>query len=263
MRGNTGPTCVRSTPRLWRGPNSKFMTERGISLLYKGIMDWPALLPSQLDYCLHLRGEEQIIFALAGHSDEHIVWFFQVASDDETWSIAHTDFMAQLLEWLTKEFSSKRFSLDHSQRVAAAIRRHHTILLPLLPRDLQFNLTEYYPGGNSLLWGTASEYFLALIEAQYVPEQIIEFEFPEIPIDIFKVVEEFVTTDAVQGIWRRPLDMLMHILMTAGQWRVKGLIELGSEVVGRYVNADTATNILNVAQTYVLPQLKEGLLYYS
>lgn len=224
-------------------------------------MDWPALLPSQLDYCLHLRGEEQIISALTAHSDEHLVWFIEVASDDETWCVEHRDFMTSLLDWVTNEFSSKRLRVDLGQRVGGAIHRHSKILLPMLPRDLQFRLNGDYPMGNSLLWGIASPFFLGLIETRYKKGKIIEFDFPEVSEAMFRLIDEFINTGVVEGIWRQSLDKLIQLLKLAGEWHLEGVIELGSDVVRRYVNRETAAGILNIAQTFVLPQLKEACCY--
>lgn len=220
-------------------------------------MDWPTLLPTDLDYCRHLRGENQIVPRLLEHSDEHLVKFFEAGGDDETWTLEHRSLLMEILQWLTTEYACKRLRLDLGERVVATVHRHPSTLLSLLPQDLEFILIDYRTTASSLLFSVQSLYFQHIVESKFTAGQVISIACPEVPLDVFRVVEEYITTGTANYLWRRPLDMLMRILMVAGQWRVRGLVQLGADVVTRYVNRDTATEILNTAQAYVLPELKE------
>ncbi len=221
------------------------------------IMEWPDSLPIDLDYCRTLRGEEQIIASLLDHSDEHLIRFFEVVATNETWTAQHQPIVKGLLEWLTNEFSGKRLKVDFGKRAVAAIQPHIAILQSLLPQDLSIRIGKNTFKGNSLMWGAQSVYFQDIIERKYEPRKILNLAFPEVLPEIFKIVDEYITTGTVEYIWRRPLDQLMAILVQAGQWRLKGLIEICADVVRRYVNRDTATSILNTAQAYVLTALKD------
>lgn len=221
-------------------------------------MDMPALLPTDLDYCSRLRGEEQIIPALLSRSDEHLIRFVEAATDDETWAAKHPALIKGLFSLITREFSSKRLRVEHAQRVVTCIQQHFDAYKAFLPIDLRINTGKKRWAGNTLLFGTNSLYFRQLIEPLYHSGKVLDVNLDNIPEEVYVVVEEFLFTGAIRDLWKRPEGLLMRILVQAGQWQIRGLERLCADVLKRYVTSDTASMMLKIAQHYVLPELKEA-----
>lgn len=222
-------------------------------------MEWPALLPERLNFLRRIRGEEQLLPILIETSDEIFTRFVEVASDDETWTESHLELMKSLFQWATEEFRGRRLLFAHVQRLVQCVHQHSEQLRSLLPADMEIKVKDYTSKGNSMLYAALSPTFREMVQASLAkPKSTLIFMFPDIPSDVFRIVEEYVWTGDVENLWRHPESMLMRVLMRAGQWRIRGLVKLTADVIKRYITRENVVNMIHMAQTYVLPALKDA-----
>ncbi len=221
-------------------------------------MDWPDLLPSELDYCLRLRGYELVLGTLVDHADGDVVRFFEAAGSDETWAVEHREVIEEILAWLTKEYACGRLRHRYARRVVETVHQHSQTLVEMLPKDVGFSAKRYLTKGNSLMYASQSLFFREVIEREYKPDKkILWLSLEEIPKDVFQIVEESVNNGVVQDLWRLELKDLLRVIKRAGAWDLRGLVTQVAEVIRRYVDLDNGMKILRIAYDHSLPELMQ------
>lgn len=207
-------------------------------------MELPILLPKDLDY-VGIATDDRILLNLLVKIPQDLNIFFQYACDDETWSSKHTYFMKNILLWLTDQFFQDRWLWSFAQSAAQSIREHIHILEPLLP----LNLTILYDKGrsaqvNSLLWGTGSDYLHTLIRQECRDKKKTILEVPELPEDVFPVIQEYLNSGNVKELWRKREPELIPILSIATEWGLSGLMELTEDILKKYMTLNNVCDRL-------------------
>lgn len=220
-------------------------------------MDLPDLLPSDLEYCRSLTDDAQLLPQLTARSDEHLICFFEVASDDESWTGEHQRFMQDLLRWLTTEYAARRLAIRYGQRVVQCIHAHPTTLLPLLPKDLEIQVKDLTVRSCSLLYAVLSPFLRDLIEHLQIGGKPFKLAFREVPTQFLQIVQEFVTTGQVENLWKLEQPALERLLVQAGLWQLDSLEAYITDVMKRYINRQTIADFIILAQQRHLKILKQ------
>lgn len=220
-------------------------------------MDWPDLLPKELAFCKKAKTQEGLLALLEEHSDETLIHFFEVAADDETWSMDHKNFIVLALQWCSQEFSQRRLRVDHGARVVSQIHKHSDILVPLLPRDIEIEVKDGQFFANTLLFGVQSRFFLELIERNYKKGKPLQLRFPDVSSEQFRVLLEGINYGLIETLWRTDYDQLLDLIYQAGQWQLQQVVQQCAEVIRRYVSEENVLELLKIAQAQGLPKLRE------
>lgn len=203
----------------------------------------PALLPEELSRYSKAENETALLQMLRT-SPKDFVAFFECAAEDETWSERHGTFMHNAMEWFTVHSLQGRLNTEWIQRVARSIREHYFILRPYLPCNLTFEVQSKSLAVNSLLFMESSEFFHDLIRNRFFGNQAMSISLNELPLDIFEMLQEFVSTGNVVSIWKHDQTALLRILQYATEVRVEGLMHLCADTLKRYLNRDNVVDLL-------------------
>jgi len=220
-------------------------------------VDWPDLLPKKLAFCMKAKTQEGLLALLEGESDEALVSFFEVATDDETWTVDHQDFIIATLQWFSVEFSERRLRMAHGARVVSQIHKHSDVLVPLLPKDMEVEVEGGKFATSALLFGVQSPFFLGLIERNYKKGQRLQLSFSDVNEEEFRVLLEGVHYGLIETLWRKPFEELQDLLYQAGQWQLRTVIRQCADVLRRYVTEENVVELLSIAQSQAMPELRE------
>lgn len=221
-------------------------------------MQMPALLPEQLQGYAGSQSEDELFDALLKRPID-LVEFFDYACDDESWTLKYPDFMRKTLAWITKQSFQDKLSGDDLKKAAKSIRSHYSNLHGRMPHNLIFKLSDTSIQANSALYSAACPFFHDLIRRECFDKKQFKLEFLEIPYtQIFRFVEEYVTTGAVSNLWRMEKDEVMRVLKYASSIQLTGLSELCEEVLSKYLTEKNVYAMLLMAQAESLHKLKEA-----
>lgn len=224
----------------------------------KDIMQFPSLMPEKLRYCESARNEDEL-FSLLKEQGEDLVLFFEVASEDETWADEHASLMRRMLEWLTEEDFNERLEIGLNLRVAQAVRKHHSVLSSLLPKNIQIQLKDGFVAVNGLLLVKVSELFRHFLR-KCREMQKKSFSLPLVTLDIFSPICEFMVTGEVVNLWRKNPDELIALLRQSNAWQVHGVVELCEATLKRYIDQENVFEMLERGMKEHWPILKQGCI---
>jgi len=198
-------------------------------------MEMPDLLPKELQHYRSVKDDEELLELLIANSPD-LLFFFEEASDDQTWGEEHSLFVKGVLKWLTEKFSQNSLQPAECDRIVKTIHTHQSLLFPHIPMDIIFVIEENPVPANSLLFGTSSNFFHSLIRNR----SVVPLENVTTPI--YTIMEEFILTGNVATLWKFQEKELLAIHQAASKFRLIGLGELCEVVLKRYI---TRENVLD------------------
>lgn len=225
-------------------------------------MEWPLDLPDAFSDCRFVNTPEELIKVLRSHPDEHIVLFFEWASQDHLWSARYHDYLAVIFKWINHEFLANRFALSHARRIASAFHRHYSVLQRCFLYDLCFYAEGQGVNGNSLMYGAASTSFLQFIRKEVSSrrksiEGRTTILLRQISFVALERLNEYIHRGSIQKLAQLGIRDFLDLLHQAVLWELKPLAEMCAQALKRYLTQENLLEILITAQRESLPQLKQ------
>lgn len=211
-------------------------------------MQFPALMPKELDSYLTTSKEEALYVALEKKPRDFIL-FFETASDDETWTENHEAFMKKVLEWLTEQTTNDRFTKREYERVAFAIQKHYPVLKALLPINLLIKLKDGDVPFNSLLLTAASDFFKQILLKESLEEENKNvISFPYLTKTEFIPIESFITTREVIGLETKGDQEIVELIKRATAWDLPFLSKISEMTLSKYLDVENIFDMLALAK---------------
>lgn len=227
----------------------------------------PASLPTELMAYASAENEAALFTALSKRPD-HLVLFFEIASENETWSEHHSDFMRQAIEWSTKQFFNQQLSLALAERIAKAICKHFSVQRSFLISDLTIHMQGQQAEVNSLMLSVNSDVFRERIWRECHQKGLSKLVCNEIPNALFHHIVEFVYSGMALRVWKESQEDIFALLRLSSQYRLSGLMEICEETLRRYINRSNALEMLvasyqaswNLLKTHCMQLLNDQAL---
>ena len=162
-------------------------------------MEFPSLMPKELNHYLGIAFEEKLLTALMQRPDDCVL-FFETASDDETWTESHEVLMVKLLEWLTVQTFKDRLSKKNYRQVAFAIQKHYSILKSMLPLNIRIKLKDTEISFNGLLIVASSDFFRQILLTESRAKDSNVLYFPQLTANEFAPIGSFIATGQVPDL---------------------------------------------------------------
>lgn len=209
-------------------------------------MQFPALMPKELLY-LEASSSEEALEELLTKKPFDLVFFFETASDDETWSANHEPFMCKLAEWLTAQAYHDRLEYSLVKRIAAAIKKHQAVLGPLVPRNIDIQLKDGAVSVNGLLLAATSDFF-----KQVLLKECREKDSHALSLSIetaaFAPIESFISIGVVADLPVRGQEEIITLLRQAAAWEIGDLAQACEKMLAKYLTPENAVAMLYQAK---------------
>lgn len=210
-------------------------------------MEFPALVPKELEYCKAVSSQEDL-FAILMQKPSDLILFFEAASTDETWADNHLKFMHQVIEWLTLQAFQDKLSVDLCRRIAKAIREHFPVLEPAITNNITIKLSDAEVRVNSLLLAASSPFFKDVLASQCRDREENTLSLEYASWDMFAPVNAYITTGNIPDLWKKEQKALIDLLHQAISWRVTSVSEACERVLKKYISRENAVEMLIQAQ---------------
>lgn len=224
-------------------------------------MEFPALMPKELLYC-EAETSEDNLFALLVKKPTDLIFFFETASDDETWSELHADFMRKMIEWITAQAFNDRLSVDLCKRAVQAIHKHYAILERFIPQNIEIRLKDDSVQINSLLLAVASTFFRDILLRECRDQNASKLSFEKIPYELFSPIIVFVNTGHIPDLWKKEQNEVVALLHLGQSWRVESVVEACERTLKKYLTKENAIDKLLQAQQELWPLFKQICVDY-
>ncbi len=197
-------------------------------------MEMPLFLPTRLQH-YGSAVDDTKLFTLLVKNRAELLDFFEYASDHETWSEDHSEFMGLALDWFTLHFFENRLMLEDARRVAKKVQEHFSVLSPYLPKNIAFDVKGVIFSVNSLLFGAASPLVQELILHEYRDKSQDLVKLQGISVTVFRSIEESVMTGNVLDLWKQQEEELIQIHRQASSWGFTYLAHACEKILSRYI----------------------------
>jgi F-box/leucine-rich repeat protein 2/20 len=211
-------------------------------------MEGPSFLPAELSHYTAFETDESLLVALT-NTPRDLVNFFEVACEDESWFGDHPKLIRGLLRWVAKKYYLYNLSSNLVNKMVKTIQRHFNFLKPFLHfRPALFYTVKITVENqpvlvNTLLFGASSPFFYTIFRSQCFEKMRDEATIARIPLELFRLVEEHVSTGEVVSLWKLEQVQIIELMKLAQSWSIPGLVKECASVLYRYINSD------NVAET--------------
>jgi F-box and leucine-rich repeat protein 2/20 len=226
-------------------------------------MQGPTFLPEELTYCEACATEEELFQTLT-QKPLDLVYFFEVACDDETWTEAHFKLIRSLFRWGAKSFYLGKLPTSEATKMAQAVQKHYAVLNPLLyfRASLFFNAVCVVENQkiriNSLLFGTQSPYFYNRLRKSYEKfSDEIPFS-PKVKLDLFRLAEEHLLKGSVSDLWKQEYPVVLRLMHQAKEWGIHSLVKECADVLRRYIEASNVIETMTQAHQGFFKEWKES-----
>ena len=206
-------------------------------------MQIPGNLPLELEKYKYIHSEEKLLAKLEEFPTEAIK-FFQFIAENETWCEEHSTFIKNLLQWFTKSNLEGNYPRDFFQSLVPTINRYSSFLKPFFPSDLTLEVNKQQCSINSLLLGLQSQYFQRRLFNECRGQEKPFLKIDLIPFDLLNVIDEFIITGEVQGLWKVPQDELWSMIESLKLVGMFSLVDACQLVLKRYIDRYNAFDIL-------------------
>lgn len=210
-------------------------------------MYFPSLMPKKLDSYLKFSDPDQLIAALIKKTDD-LVLFFETASDDETWTENHQDFMRQVLEWLTVQTKNDRISKKIYHQAAKSIQKHHMIMRSIMPKNVIIKLKDAEIPYNGMLLTAASEFFRQLLLTESHRGQTSFLSFPQLTTNDFAPVGSFIESGEVPDLPTTGQDELIALIKRANAWELPLLSLRCEHMLAKYLTDENVFKMIEISQ---------------
>lgn len=218
------------------------------------------ILPAQVPASLRLYEEaesDERLFEKLSRKPEDLLFFFEYASADETWSEHHSAFMGMALNWFTTQFYENKLTLEIAGKIEALFRQHFYIQKLYIPLDLTVVSGKNSVLVNSLLLAMSSGTFRDMIRSQRTSSSLRKLTLDEIPYELLIQVIEYVSTGTVADLWKQEQSEIIKLLRLAVSLELPKLAEHCETVLKRYINRDNVVDKLVQAYKESWHLLKE------
>lgn len=212
-------------------------------------MELPALLPKNLSFAAKAENDATLFQLLLRNTDD-FVNFFKNATDDETWSEAHLNFLKEALGWATHQFFQDKLDIDYSQVIRDAFYKHYGILSPILPYNLTLKAENQTFLSNSLLIGSQSSYLQNLIIRECRDKNRKVIEFTDLSEQELSYLVSYFNTGKLLDLWKWEQEEILDLLAIAIKWGLSDLSKECQDILKRYLTRD------NVLKTFLLAYKK-------
>lgn len=226
-------------------------------------MELPALLPEKY-YFISKAENDQALFQLLLGNTADFVNFFEVASEDETWSEFHQNFMSLALAWFTNQFFQDKLDLSLAVRIRNAFQEHYPILHTLLPKNISLQIKgELFPV-NSLILGSYSLYLKDLILKECRDKSKKTLTLANISESEVNYLIDYMDTGKFKDLWRFEKKELISLLKVASKLQLYELSKECQLILKRYLSrenvVDTLTEAINRHWIYLK---EEACLFFN
>lgn len=223
-------------------------------------MQFPDFYPPELKaYQAAHNGDE--LFEQLVQKTEDLVSFFEIAADDETWSEKHSDLMKKMIEWFTTRNFQDRLAKEYTQRVAEAIRKHHSVLHPIIFEDITLVFSDRELNINSLLMSSISPFFRQLILRECKDKKLKKLSLEGTYIDFFPF-ETWMQKGEVVNLPTASKQELISLLRRASEWQVSEIVEQCQRMVIKYITSENAFKVLLKAHNEGWELYKDGCINF-
>ena len=219
-------------------------------------MEEPAFLPQQLYKYLQVETDAEL-FVLLQNGDD-LLYFFEYAVEDETWSDQHGVFFTSFFTWVSVQFFQERLPQKATEKIVTAFYQHYSILYSFLPLDITIRVEKQDFLANRLLYGVSSDFLHALVhpvEAVSSEENLPqENSFTaKTPINLatpawsFPHLHAFIMTGTAATLWKERQEQLFLILKEAQRLGVYQFALFCEKILKRYIDSSNAATLLKAA----------------
>jgi hypothetical protein len=218
-------------------------------------VEFPALMPKELSFCLSIPKEDSLFEKLIKKPNE-LTLFFEVAADDETWSENHAVFMTKLLEWLTNQSYHDKLAKSNYQKAAYSIQKHYSILKFFLTENITIKLSDAEISMNGLLLAAASDFFKDLIVTAASRDSYI-LSFPQLNKSEFSPIQEYICTGNVVNLKTKGVEEIIELIKRAKGWELDPLSIMAEYTLKKYLNRENVFDMLAQAKKENWTQFNE------
>ena len=222
-------------------------------------METPALLPKELNYTT-VAVDDRNLLNMAVKIPHDFFIFFEYATEDETWSENHLEFMKGAIAWFTNQFFHDKLLMEKAIKIAGYICKHHLILSRVVPHNLAFDIKGEKFTFNSLLWGAASEFLRQFIRDQFRDKNRKMFELLGVDRSVFIEINEFINTGVVSQLWKKTPEEVAQVLKQADEWGLTSLSQIAQDILKRYITQESVVDDLLKAHFNGWSLLKEACI---
>lgn len=205
-------------------------------------MEFPSLLPKELDPYFSHATEEALLDSLVKNTDD-LVLFFANAVDDETWTENHEELTTKLLAWLTDQAYLDHLSSNHYKIASHAIKKHYLILKSMIPKNILIKLKDGEVPFNGLLLTAASDFFRQLL-IQASLKNSYELSFPQITLHEFSPIGSFLCTENVPDLRTRGVEEIVELIKRAIAWELTDLSIESERTLKKYIDSENVFAML-------------------
>ncbi len=217
-------------------------------------MSVPALLPLHLMSYASYATDQELFQALI-HKPDDLVYFFEVACEDEQWALQHQKFLRFVLRWTTKQFYLGHFSLYYVRQIVKSIQSHYSLLNSLLFFrsalffTMKLNIESQTILINSLLFGVCSPVLGRTFKRECFEKLKDEWTFPSLSLSLFHHLETYITQGEIAELWKLEYAEILRLMRQAQEWELTGLVEDCVVILKRYLQPENVVQtILNAHQ---------------
>lgn len=209
-------------------------------------MEFPALMPRELNYYIEIPNEDFLFSALIKKPND-LVLFFETASDDETWAVNHEALMKNMLDWLTAQTFTDRLSKTNNLRVFFAIQKRYMLFQPYLPQNIVIKLKDGDISFNGLLLAASSDFFKQILLTESKGGTNV-LSFPQLAVNEFAPVGAFISTGTVPDLPTMGQQEIIDLIKRAKAWELTSLSTLCERTLPKYLSVENILEMLSLAK---------------
>lgn len=224
-------------------------------------MHLPDLLPTELLYA-GKAADDEALYALLLKNTSDLIFFFESAADDETWSERHSVLMEKLLQWITDQVKRDKLDSDFMQRALQATRKHYHVFKGVLPQDIVFAFADRELPFNSFIFAASSEMFRAYLQKESAEKEVNTLSFHEINAADFAPYLSFMNTGTSPGLQILSVQELYDLVRQSYAWGLDPLAASAEYALKKYIAMDNVMEMLRKAITERWPHLAQKCAEY-
>lgn len=211
-------------------------------------MQLPALLPEELAYCEKF-ADEQALFQGLVQKPSDLIFFFDIAAEDETWCEEHPWLIRSLLRWGAKQLYLHKLPRYSALTMVKAVQRHasvfksHLYFRPALFYNATLELEALKFPVNSLLYGAMSAYFYERFNRRYDLFRS-DISLTKTTPALLRLVDEHILKGAIADLWKCEKAEILALMRQAKAWDLPLLVEECAVLLRRYIDQDNVVDTL-------------------
>lgn len=219
-------------------------------------MELPSLIPKDFAYAKAADSDHELYDLLLKNTAD-FVRFFVSATEDETWSSIHEEFMNKALIWFTSQYFLGRLDDSFAKEIAEAFYAHYTILQSALPHNIKIKIQSQLIPMNSLLLGVQSDYLNKLILRECRDKHKKVLELPAVDEKNAIFITDYLERCQLQNLWKLEKKEIVSLLELAKKLHLDPLAEECQNILKRYLTTENVLETLIVAHQKHWVLLKE------